>query len=126
MLYLIQEKIDEEKMSGLYITHNLGVARIICNRTYVMYAGTVIESGKTPELLDNPIHHYTKGLVNAIPRLTGEAFKGIEGQVPDYLDPPSGCRFHPRCNRKMDICSQEAPKLISKGENRLVACWLYQ
>jgi oligopeptide/dipeptide ABC transporter ATP-binding protein len=126
MLFLIQEKIDEEELSGLYVTHNLGVARIICNRTFVMYAGTVVESGITPELLERPLHPYTKGLVNSIPRLTGEQFRGIDGQVPDYLAPPSGCRFHPRCDRKLEICSQEAPQLIQTDENRSVACWLYE
>jgi len=122
-LTLIQEKINEEELSGLYVTHNLGVARIICDRTYVMYAGTVVESGPTLELLDHPLHPYTKGLIKAIPRLTGEEFKGIDGQVPDYLTPLSGCRFHQRCNDKMPICSREAPKLIEMENNRLVACW---
>lgn len=126
MLLLIQEKIDEEELSGLYVTHNLGVARIICNRTYVMYAGMVVESGITPDLLERPLHPYTKGLVNSIPRLTGEQFRGIDGQVPDYLAPPSGCRFHPRCDRRMEICSQEAPRLIQTNKNRSVACWLYR
>jgi len=126
MLFLIQEKIREGRMSGLYITHNLGVARLICNRTYVMYAGMVVEIARTPELLDRPLHPYTIGLVNSIPRLTGKPFKGIDGHVPDYLVPPSGCRFHPRCVQKMDTCSQEAPKLFEVEKDRFVACWRYQ
>jgi oligopeptide/dipeptide ABC transporter ATP-binding protein len=124
-ILLIQEKVQEEKLSGLYITHNLGVARIICDRTYVMYAGTVVESAKTLELLDRPLHPYTQGLVNSIPSLTERPFKGIAGQVPDYLNPPSGCRFHPRCNRGMKVCSLEVPKLRQIEKTRLVACWLY-
>jgi len=126
IVLLIQEKIEEENMSGLYITHNLGVARIICNRTYVMYAGTVVESGRTSELLDRPIHPYTRGLVNSIPKLTGESFRGIAGRVPDYLRPPTGCRFHPRCEGNLEICSKEAPALIPVGKDRFVACWLFQ
>ncbi len=125
IVFLIQEKIEEEKLSGLYITHNLGVARIVCNRTYVMYAGTVVETGKTAGLLDRPLHPYTRGLVNSIPKLTGEPFRGIVGRVPDYLSPPAGCRFHPRCDRKTEICSQEAPKLVQVEEDRFVACWLF-
>lgn len=124
-VFLIQEKIEEEKMSGLYITHNLGVARIICNRTYVMYAGTVVESGGTSELLGHPSHPYTKGLVKSIPKLTGEPFEGIAGRFPDYLSPPSGCRFHPRCDQSMEICTHEAPRLIQLESGRSVACWLF-
>ena len=126
IVFLIQEKIEEEKLSGLYITHNLGVARIVCNRTYVMYAGTVVETGKTSGLLDRPLHPYTRGLLNSIPKLTGEPFRGIVGRVPDYLFPPSGCRFHPRCERKVEICPQEAPKLIQVEKDRFVACWLFR
>jgi len=123
-LHLIREKMEEEKLSGLYITHNLGVARTFCHRTYVMYGGTVVESGATSELLDTPLHPYTRGLVDSIPRLSGRAFKGIDGQIPDYLNPPPGCRFHPRCDSRMKVCGLEPPALTAAG-NRLVACWLF-
>ena len=91
-----------------------------------MYAGTVVETGKTGALLDRPLHPYTRGLVNSIPKLTGEPFRGIVGRVPDYLSPPAGCRFHPRCDRKEEICSEEAPKLIQVEEDRFVACRLFR
>ncbi len=123
-LHLIREKMEEEKLSGLYITHNLGVARTFCHRTYVMYGGTVVESGATSELLDAPLHPYTRGLVDSIPRLSGRPFKGIDGQIPDYLNPPPGCRFHPRCDSRMEVCALESPRLVAAG-NRLVACWLF-
>jgi oligopeptide/dipeptide ABC transporter ATP-binding protein len=125
LLHLLQEKVKEERLSGLYITHNLGVARAICQRTYVMYAGSVVENGVTSEMLDQPLHPYTKGLVNSIPKLTGEQFQGIDGQVPDYLNPPPGCRFHPRCDRRMEICFREFPEMTQVKENRSVVCWLY-
>ncbi len=125
-LLLIQEKIREGKLAGLYITHNLGVARLFCGRTYVMYGGAVAETGRTLELLESPLHPYTRGLVNSIPKLTGVEFKGIDGQIPDYLNPPSGCRFHPRCEQKMNICSEEVPAMFPARDNRLVACWLYR
>lgn len=126
ILSLLEEKVKEEGLSGMYITHNLGVARIICQRTYVMYAGYVMESGPTGELLDHPYHPYTQGLIRSIPRLTGEPFSGIEGQIPDYLIPPPGCRFHPRCPKKMDGCDQEVPEPIEVEKGRFVACKLYQ
>ena len=125
-LHLIREKMEEEKLAGIYITHNLGVARTFCQRTYVMYGGTVVESGRTADLLDTPCHPYTKGLVDSIPRLSGRPFSGIAGQIPDYLNPPSGCRFHPRCQARMPVCGQEAPSMSQAGEERRVACWLFR
>lgn len=125
ILELIEEKVKEEELSVLYITHNLGVARRLCDRIYVMYAGTMAEIGKTQDLLDNPKHPYTSGLIGSIPKLTGAEFKGIDGRIPDYIDPPSGCRFHPRCPQVMEICEQEKPELVKIGEDHLVACHLF-
>jgi oligopeptide/dipeptide ABC transporter ATP-binding protein len=125
-LHLIREKMEEEKLAGLYITHNLGVARTFCHRTHVMYGGTIVECGRTAELFDTPNHPYTKGLVDSIPRLSGRPFSGIDGQIPDYLNPPSGCRFHPRCQARMSVCEREAPPMVQFGEERKVACWLYR
>ena len=124
-LALIQEKIHEGHLAGLYITHNLGVARLLCHRTYVMYGGTVVESGPTGILLENPLHPYTRGLVQSIPKLTGGVLRGIEGQVPDYLNPPAGCRFHPRCESRAAKCEEEAPPMLCQGKDRWVACWQY-
>ena len=124
-LRLLQEKIQEEHLSGIYITHDLGVARTICNRTYVMYAGTVVESGPTKELLDQPLHPYTAGLVRSIPKLTREPYEGIPGQVLDYLNPPDGCRFHPRCSKRLDICQHSTVPSVNIDENRWVACHLF-
>jgi peptide/nickel transport system ATP-binding protein len=85
----------------------------------------VVESGPTGEMLDRPYHPYTQGLIRSIPRLTGEPFSGIVGQIPDYLTPPPGCRFHPRCPKKMDPCSQEVPQLKEVERGRFAACRLY-
>lgn len=125
ILELLLEKITEVKLSGLYITHDLGVARLICNRTYVMYAGTVVELAETRGLLDNPLHPYTKGLVNSIPKLSGEKYEGIPGNVPDYFNPPKGCRFYPRCDKRLDDCGKERPLLREVQEGRFVACKLF-
>ena len=125
ILLLLLEKIKEKKLSGLYITHDLGVAREICNRTYVMYAGTVVESAETSVLLDNPLHPYTRGLVNSIPKLSGKSYNGIPGSVPDYFDPPRGCRFYPRCDNKLQDCNREKPELRKVQNGHFVACKLF-
>ena len=126
ILRLLSEKVEEEHLSGLYITHDLGVARAICTRTYVMYAGTVVEVAETPLLLDEPLHPYTKGLVRSIPKLSGEDFSGIPGNVPDYLNPSKGCRFSPRCAQKLEVCKFEKPKLLEVDKGRFVACKLFE
>jgi peptide/nickel transport system ATP-binding protein len=122
---LIAEKVQEERLAVLYITHNLGVARKLCERIYVMYAGSVVEVARTQDLLENPKHPYTWGLLQAIPRLTREPFRGIEGRIPDYTNPPSGCRFHPRCPQAMAICSQVKPRPVPVNKDHWVACHLY-
>lgn len=125
ILELIMEKVREEHAAVLYITHNLGVARKLCERIYVMYAGTIAETANAKDLLDNPKHPYTAGLLQAIPRLTEEEFMGIDGRIPDYIYPPSGCRFHPRCPHAMDVCTQVKPELVQVGDSHWAACHLY-
>jgi oligopeptide/dipeptide ABC transporter ATP-binding protein len=122
ILQLIQEKVREEKLSSLYITHDLGVARSLCDRIYVMYAGTVMESGPAGAMLEKPLHPYTLGLIQSIPKLTGERFDGIPGQVPDYLYLPRGCRFNPRCHLKMEKCTLEEPRMTEVEPDRWVSC----
>jgi len=125
ILGLLFERITEENLSGLYITHDLGVARSICNRTYVMYAGTIVETAETPLLLDDPLHPYTRGLVNSIPKLTGGKYEGIPGTVPDYFDPPKGCRFYPRCEKRLQDCRIDKPKLLEVQKGHFVACKVF-
>jgi len=122
---LLKDLAQREHLAGLYITHDLGVAREICARTYVMYAGTTVENGPTAELLDRPLHPYTRGLVEAIPSLAGGLPHAIAGQVPDYLSPPPGCRFAPRCGEARDLCRAVPESVIREGR-REVSCWLYE
>ncbi|WP_428667541.1 ABC transporter ATP-binding protein [Reyranella sp.] len=122
---LLKDLVERERLAGLYITHDLGVAREICARTYVMYAGTTVENGPTGPLLDAPLHPYTRGLVEAIPSLLGGLPRTIAGQVPDYLAPPKGCRFAPRCPEAFDRC-RETPARIDAAAGRQVSCWLHQ
>lgn len=125
ILELLRERIAAEGLSLLYVTHNLGVALEMTERTYVMYAGDIVESAPTENLFTDPKHPYTQGLLRSVPRLTGGRVEGIEGIIPDYSDPPPGCRFHPRCPHAMPICSQEKPRMVGISAAHQARCVLY-
>lgn len=125
ILELLRERITAEGLSLLYVTHNLGVAREMTERVYVMYAGDIAEIAPTAELFDNPKHPYTQGLLESVPRLTGGRVEGIAGIIPDYDDPPAGCRFHPRCPYTMPICSPDRPRMVDTAEEHQTRCVLY-
>ena len=128
ILRLIEELVQELHLSVLLITHNLGVVAKMCQRVAVMYAGVVVEYGSIIDVFKNPKHPYTVGLLRAIPTYgtkRGE-IKGIPGSVPNFLDPPPGCRFHPRCVHATPRCAAEpppAPMEIAAGHE--VSCFLY-
>jgi len=128
ILRLIEELVQELHLSVLLITHNLGVVARMCQRVAVMYAGVVVEHGSIMDVFKNPKHPYTVGLLRAIPTYGTERgeIKGIPGSVPNFLDPPPGCRFHPRCEHAMPRCAEEpppAPTEIASGHE--VSCFLY-
>lgn len=126
ILRLIHRLAEERKMAVILISHSLGVIREWTERVYVMYAGTIVEEAKTKELFAQPLHPYTRALMSCVPKLTGEGIaEGIPGRIPDYFDPPSGCRFHPRCPEALDICRREKPKLFAVSEDHRVACFLF-
>jgi peptide/nickel transport system ATP-binding protein len=126
IMALLMDLIEERDLSLLMITHNLGVARQISDRIAVMYGGTIVETAPADELFEEPKHPYTQGLITSIPRLSGgEMAKGIDGSVPEYLDPPSGCRFHPRCPYAHDACREERPNMYRTGAQSGVECVLY-
>jgi oligopeptide transport system ATP-binding protein len=127
ILDLLRERVEERDLSMLYITHNLGVAREIADRICIMYAGEIVEVGRTEDIFDAPLHPYTRGLLESIPKLTGFEGTGIDGQIPDYTDPPSGCRFHPRCPAAIEgTCDVEPVEEYAVGDDRTVACHLYE
>jgi len=127
ILRLLQALVSERGASVILITHTLGVVRQMTDRVYVMYAGSIVETARTPELFARPAHPYTQGLLQTVPRLTGGGIAtGIPGRIPDYLDPPDGCRFHPRCPHAMDVCRQRKPPAFRIGDGHLAACFLYQ
>lgn len=127
VLRLLGTLIQEKGTSTILITHSLGLVREWTERVYVMYAGVMVETADTAELFKNPLHPYTRGLMAAVPKLTGEGIAaGIAGRIPEYLNPPSGCRFHPRCPAVMDVCRKEKPIYFHCGDNHKTACFLYR
>jgi peptide/nickel transport system ATP-binding protein len=126
ILALFSGLVREERRSALLITHSLGVVRTMADRVLVMYAGVMVEEAPTVALFAAPRHPYTVGLLDCVPRLTGQQMaKGIPGTLPNYTAAPSGCRFHPRCPHAMPICIEQRPPDFTVGEGHRVACWLY-
>lgn len=116
--------VEKRNVALIMITHSLGVARELTDRINVMYAGTIVEASITADLFRNPLHPYTIGLLAAVPRLSGGGISaGIYGSIPDYLNPPEGCRFCPRCKRATAICHEQKPPVIDVGNNHKVACF---
>ncbi len=127
VLRLLGELVEQKETSTILITHSLGVVREWTQRVYVMYAGSMVETAQTADLFNNPLHPYTEGLMKAVPRLTGEGIaEGISGRIPDYLNPPGGCRFHPRCPYVMKICREEKPPYFTVDADHQVACFLFK
>lgn len=125
ILNLMRDAVDRRNLSILIITHNLGVVRGFTNRLYIMYAGQIVEEAQTSALFRKTLHPYSRGLIESVPKLTGEGItEGIPGMVPDYLNVPDGCRFAPRCNHAMEICSK-TPEMLQREEDRRVACFMY-
>ena len=120
------ESFKKEGTSILFITHDLALAAERSDRIAVMYAGKLVELGSVDQIIDNPRHPYTVGLLQSVPDLWGpRKIESISGYPPDLRTPPSGCRFHPRCKEKFEPCSKEEPPLIEIEPGHYVSCWLY-
>jgi peptide/nickel transport system ATP-binding protein len=126
VLKLLGDLIKRQKASVLVITHDLSIVAETCDRVGVMYAGDMVEIGEVDQIIYNPKHPYTVGLMRAIPSGYSKELVGIKGNVPDLVNPPSGCRFHPRCDDAMDICKEEKPKTMLVEVDHTVACFLYE
>jgi len=126
ILNLMKDLQKEFGSSVLLITHDLGVIAEFCDRVAIMYAGVVVEKGDIKEVFRTPIHPYTKGLMSTIPSVhqKKEHLNVIPGTVPNLIDPPSGCRFHPRCSYAMTICKEKKPKMSEQEIGHFVACHL--
>ncbi len=124
VLRLIGDILDEMNFSAILVSQALGLVRKFVDRIYVVYGGTVVEVADTQKIFDNPIHPYTRGLLESTPKLTGGGFsEGIAGQTPDYIDPPPGCRFNPRCQHYSKDCKTEKPEMVKVEKDHYVACW---
>jgi peptide/nickel transport system ATP-binding protein len=128
ILDLLKDLQSRYGMSIVLITHNLGIVAEMAQRVYVMYAGKIVEEAETEELFYGAEHPYTKLLLRSVPNPARrvEKLESIPGVVPSLINPPPGCRFHPRCPYAMDICRTEEPPLVSVGRNHRVACWLVE
>lgn len=128
ILSLMKEMQQEFAFSCLFVSHDLGVIKKMTDSMGVMYLGKIVETGRTGDIFDSPMHPYTRALMDAVPivgfgnirkRLT------IEGELPDPMNPPSGCKFHTRCPHRMNVCTLREPQMVETGTNHMVACHLF-
>ena len=127
LIEMLLAMVEKKIMRGvIFITHDLPVLSMVTDRLAIMYAGTIVENGPTAELVNNARHPYTSALLSSVLDPTEETrtkhVLGIPGSPPNLGNPPTGCRFHPRCPFAMDVCSQQEPAILNEG-GHLVACW---
>jgi peptide/nickel transport system ATP-binding protein len=128
IMNLVLRLKDEHNLAFLYITHDIASARYVADEVKVMYAGQVVESGPTDDVLQEPLHPYTRLLLSAVPNPeAGLQTRHIEarGDVPTVINPAPGCRFAPRCPFVMDVCRSTTPELGKEGSKQWVRCHLY-
>ena len=127
ILDLIRELNESMGTSVVFITHDLGVVSELCDTVIVMYTGHIVEQAPVKELFESPKHPYTKGLLNAIPKITRERnpLETIEGMVPNPTERIEGCSFSPRCPYATDQCRKAEPPMAELSDGRLVRCWQY-
>lgn len=128
IINLMQDLQRKHSLTYLFISHDLSVVKHISDRIAVMYLGRIVELAPKKRLFANPLHPYTIGLLEAVPVPDPHDIREqgvIKGDIPSPIDPPSGCRFHPRCPRAMDICRTEAPVMRDMGDGHTVECHLH-
>jgi len=126
VLHVINDLRRKLGLTMMLITHDLSVIAETCDGAAIMYAGKLVERGSVIDIFKRPLHPYTQGLVGSFPSIRGakKEMESIPGSPPNLLQPPPGCRFHPRCPHAMDICSREEPPLVEVEPGHLAACWL--
>jgi oligopeptide transport system ATP-binding protein len=127
VINLLEDLRDQFNLTYLFISHDLSVVRHLCDRVAVMYLGNMVEMASCDELFDNPMHPYTKALLNAVPIPDptiekSRPFNPVKGEIPSPINPPSGCVFHPRCPLAVDSCSKAVPPLREVKPGHWVAC----
>jgi len=127
-LKVLEELKEKEDLSILYITHDMAVISEICDVVTVMYGGQIAETAEVHDIFNNPRHPYTKGLIHSVPgvKLDIEEFETIPGTVPRLINPPPGCRFHPRCEYAQEICKEKKPSLEYIDNDHFVACHFWE
>ena len=129
LINLMKKLQVELNITYLFISHDIAIVRQTCNRIIVMYLGKIVETSLIPEIFDNPLHPYTKALLSAVPipdpTLNRERII-LRGDVPSPLNPPTGCRFHPRCPNRMPICSKKDPEKFESSSDHTVTCHLFK
>ncbi|MFB4160134.1 ABC transporter ATP-binding protein [Geomicrobium sp. JSM 1781026] len=129
ILDLIKDLKEKQGMGVVLITHDLGVVAETCSRVVVMYLGQVIEEANVHDLFESPLHPYTRGLLQSVPKIDGDRSKRlnvIQGTVPSLNNIPPGCRFYERCSFRTEKCKSEAPSLDSASGTQKVRCWNYK
>ena len=131
ILNLLKDLQKELNLTYLFISHDLGVVKYMSDRIAVMYLGKIVEIAPSDELFENPLHPYTQMLLAALPVPDPDYYLKkpkikVYGEPGSPIDPPPGCRFHPRCPYVMERCKKEEPPLTKIEKDRLVACWLYR
>jgi peptide/nickel transport system ATP-binding protein len=127
-LDLLRDLQRQFNLTIMLITHNIGVVAELADRVAVMYAGRLVELADIFSLFNDPLHPYTQGLLKSVPniRLTEDHLQIMDGSPPDLINPPAGCKFHPRCPHVMARCRTEEPLLREIQSGRWAACWLYE
>jgi peptide/nickel transport system ATP-binding protein len=124
VLGMIREVQRELKSSLIFVTHDLAVHANLCDRLGVMYAGRLVEEGATKNVFSHPRHPYTAHLIASLPRIgRTSAVTPLEGAPPNLAEPPSGCRFHPRCALAMEVCKRQVPMMAPVAPGHRVACF---
>jgi peptide/nickel transport system ATP-binding protein len=124
ILKLIKTLKEKVQTSMILITHDLSVVAEIADKVSIMYAGEIMESGTVKHIFDNPLHPYTKGLIHSFPSIKQSEFevKSIMGAPPDLINPPNGCKFHPRCIELFDECKFNSPRFSEPEPGHIVSC----
>ena len=127
ILALLRDLIRDSNKALIFITHDLGVAAVLCDRIAVMYAGAIVEIADRDALFERPLHPYTQGLLRSLPygEKPEKYLDPIPGSLCNLVDPPTGCRFHPRCKQVLDVCARECPTLRQVEDHGKTACHLY-
>ncbi len=125
ILKRVREIQEELNMAMIYISHDIAVIAEVSERVGVMYAGKLVEMSTTEDIFHHPIHPYTMALMSSFPSIAGEKTElvTLAGEPPDLLNPPKGCRFHPRCPYATEVCREDEPEFKDHGAGHLAACW---